>query len=267
MASTLASLALSVGYDEDGADLEVPTPVMRKGLCVRIIVMITCVLSMVGASLIILSFAFCRDLRSKGRQVLLNISIMDLGVGLSNLVGAWVNFDGRFNRTSCTNCTTYPNAINTPVHCTFEDEHVFCPERIILQHLCFSQACLSAICTFGSILWTNALCFYLYLSIAHSGSKAAHYSLYASYLLCYGIPLFLTVWLALTGRFGYSPYESSGWCSIILMHPMTKERDIFASVFGYNLWILLTFIFVPVLSCSVHMSVKNKVSINFALGV
>lgn len=37
------------------------------------------------------------------------------------------------------------------------------------------------------------------------------------------------------------------------------KRDIFASVFGYNLWIGITFIFVPILSCAVHKNVKSKV--------
>lgn len=254
MESTLTSFAIPGGYNEE---VGTSTPFTKK-LCVRIIVTVTCVLSMLGASLIILSFVCCRDLRSKGRQILVNISIMDFGVGMFNLAGAY--FDGHFNQRPCSNCTTYPISIYTPSHCTgMYGEYVFCPDSPIWQYLCLSQACLSAFCTFGSILWTNSLCFYLYFRIAHSGTKVAYRSLYMSYVLCYGIPLLLTLWLALSGRFGYSPYESSGWCSIILMNPMTKQRDIYASVFGYNLWILLTFVFVPLLSCSVHMNVKNKV--------
>lgn len=222
--------------------------------------MVTCVLSMLGASLIILSFICCKDLRSKGRQILLNISIMDLGVGLFNFAGATVNFDKYFQSTPCSNCTTYPTSIYTPSHCQRVYEHIFCPKSAVWRDVCLSQACFSLFCTISSILWTNALCFYLYLRITHSGTKAAHYCVYASYILCYGIPLLVTVWLALTGRLGFSPFESSGWCSIVLMHPMTRQRDIYASVFGYNLWILLTFIFVPILSFSVHINVRNKVS-------
>lgn len=246
-------------------DLETSTPFLEKNLWVRIIIVITCALSMLGSLLIILSYLCCKDLRSRGRQVLINISIMDFGVAASNLFGAAVYFDRFYHLQSCSNCTTITSTIFSPSDCTQKGTNsspvtVMCPDSIPIQYLCFSQAALSLCFTYGSILWTNALCFYLYFRIVHGdGQKIALCSLYVSYVFCYGMPLLITVWLGLTGRLGYSPYESSGWCSIVLMHPVTMQRDIYASVFGYNLWIVLTFFFVPILSCAVHINVKNKV--------
>ena len=227
--------------------------------------MITCSLSMIGALLIILSFACCKDLRSRGRQILVNISVMDFGVAAFNFSGAAFYFDQHYHNKTCTNCMTYPVAIFTPESQCSEGRHsplngtIMCPDSLNIQYLCLSQAALSLYFTYGSILWTNALCLYLYFRIVHSGTQVSRYCLYLSYFFCYTMPLLLTLWLAFTGRLGYSPYESSGWCSIVLMHPSSMERDIYASVFGYNLWIALTFVFVPVLSCAVHMNVKSKV--------
>lgn len=229
--------------------------------------MATCSLSMVGALLIILSFACCKDLRSRGRQILVNISVMDFGVAAFNLTGAAIHFDQYYHQDTCRNCTTYPVTSFTPDSQCSEGRDsllnytITCPHSAAIQYLCLSQAAISVYFTLGSILWTNALCLYLYFRIVHSGTQVFRYSLYLSYFFCYTMPLLVTLWLVFTGRLGYSPFESSGWCTVILMHPSTMERDIFASVFGYNLWIAVTFVFVPVLSCAVHMNVKNKVSI------
>ena len=229
----------------------------------RIIIMTTCFLSMVGAFLIILSFICCKDLRTRGRQILVHISIMDLGVATFNLFGAGFYFDQYYRKEPRVNCTFSDLDLFNPPHYgpwRYTDT-IMCPKTLQIQYLCFAQACFSLYFTYGSILWTNSLCFYLYFRIVHCHARIARYCLYSSYIFCYGMPLLLTLWLAMTGRLGYSPYESSGWCSIILMHPMTKERDIFASVFGYNLWIVLTFVFVPILSFVVHINVRNEVSI------
>lgn len=245
-----------------GSSLELgnsTTPVLSLGI--RITVVFTCALSMVGALLIILSFACCRDLRTRGRQILVNISIMDMGVALFNLVGAAVYFDQFYDKKMCDNCSTYPSHYLAPVHCTRGNYSmpVMCPDSITIQYLCLLQAAFSLYFTYGSILWTNSLCLYLYFRIVYSGSSISRYFLYTSYPFCYGMPLLVTLWLVFTGRLGYSPYQSSGWCSIILMHPSTMKTDIYASVFGYNFWIVLTFVFVPVLSISIHFNVKYKV--------
>ena len=226
--------------------------------------MVTCSLSIIGTLLIILSFICCKDLRSRGRQILVHISLMDLGVATFNLVGVAVYFDRFFCKIPSEDCnTSISNIFILPHHADgrqpFHDL-IMCPTSPMMQNLCLSQAALSLYFTYGSILWTNSLSCYLYFRILHRSTKLAQYCLYFSYFFCYGMPLLLTMWLLFTGRLGYSPYESSGWCSIILMDPLTKEKDIYVSLFGYNLWILLTFFFIPILSCTVHINVREEVS-------
>ncbi len=256
---------MSYYYSELEATTPNPTPTPTPQVVVweRVIIMVVCSLSMIGTSLIILSFVCSKDLRSRGRHILVHISLMDLGVAVFNFSGACVNFDKYYSKTPLNNCTVFESDIISPSrhghYLVPQDNIVMCPKSLSVQYLCVFQAGLALYFTYGSILWTNALSFYLFFRIVHSNTNIAHRCLYASYVICYLMPLVITLWLGLTGRLGYSPYESSGWCSIILMHPLTKERDIYASVFGYNLWIVVTFVFVPVLSCAVHINVKQQV--------
>lgn len=221
---------------------------------------------MLGALLIVLSYACCKELRSRGRQILVHISIMDFGVGLFNLSGASFHFSKYYHSVAYNDCTTFISELFIPAHYIQHhvyitpDNSIMCPQSVTIESLCLSQASLSIFFTCGSILWTIALSFYLYFRIVHKSSNLAKYTLYFSYVFCYAMPVAVTVWLLLTGRLGYSPYESSGWCSIILMNPLTKDRDIYASVFGYNIWIMIMFIFPPVLSYAVHLNVRTEVS-------
>jgi len=229
---------------------------------VRGIVMSVCVLSMIGALLIIFSYFCWKDLRSKGRKILLHISLMDFGVGLSNLFGASVRFSDYYEKTSYYNCTTFISKMFVP---SYYSEHtvystIMCPNSKEVQSLCLSQASFSLFFTFSSIFWTLFLSFYLYFRIVHRHNMLAQYIFNLSFVFCYGAPILITLWILFTGRLGFSPYESSGWCSVILNHPATRERDIFAATFGYNIWIVLVFIFSPILSVVTHYKVKKEAS-------
>ena len=72
---------------EDNEDL------FHKQIGVRIAVWITCSLSMLGALLIIFSYVFFKSMRSRAREILVHISIMDFLVAASNLTAAAVDFD------------------------------------------------------------------------------------------------------------------------------------------------------------------------------
>jgi G protein-coupled receptor 157 len=99
---------------------------------------------------------------------------------------------------------------------------------------------------------------YLYILVSQRGTREAKIFVRFAYFFCYLIPIGITVWLKFTGRVGYSPFESTGWCGTVFVH-LNKKREIFASVFGYNLWIFLTFVLVPVLSISAHMYIRDEV--------
>lgn len=221
---------------------------LQKDFTVRILVWITCSLSMVGAVLIILSYICVSRMRTKARQILLHISIMDFGVALSNLIGSAVYFDKFYHQPSC--------------HGDIDlDPQLPCNVSQTVDYLCKAQAFFAIYCTVGSVFWTLCLSFYLYFLIVHHGTKTAKYTLYFSYFFCYLFPLLITLWLLFTGKLGYSPYDSSGWCGIISLDPWTMERYIYVQLLGYDLWIYLTFLIVPVLSITAHLHIRDEVSV------
>ena len=212
---------------------------------VRYVVGVTCILSIVGSGFIILSYLCFPGLRSRARLVLVHISIMDFGAALANFIGVAVNFDHYFLRPDC----HYHHRMISQ-NCTIEPA---------VRHACVAQAAIAHYFTNGSFIWTICLSFYLYFLIVHNGTERGRYFLYFSHVFCYVMPLFITLWLLLTHKFGYAPYNSTGWCSLIGNNPITGERNIFVFVIGYDFWIVLAFTLVPLLSLTVHCYIKQEV--------
>ena len=213
------------------------TEFLTKGLPVRLVVGLTCFLSIVGAALIILSYACFKSLRTKAREILLHLSLMDLGVAAANFIGDVVYFDQFYFKN---------NSAIEPIN--------------MVKNLCTAQAFFAIYFTLGSVLWTISLAVYLYFLLVHRSTHNAKYFLYFSYVLCWGLPFFITLWLVLTHRLGYSPYNTAGWCSMIAVNPKTHSKDYFAVVIGYDLWIYLAMVLVPVMYCSVRWFLREEVS-------
>lgn len=238
-------------------------PYLHKQVWIRVIVAVVCLLSVLGSVLITLSFICFKQLRSRGRQILVHISIMDLGVGLANLTGSLVYFDQYYYLTPPSNCTLPPNSI-FPSSPQLEaqvspttDPYIWCPQSLLVRDLCVLQAFLALYFTLGSIFWSNCLSVYLYFRIVYVDKKLVTHVFRFSCFFSYFFPLFVAMWLLLTGRLGFSPYESEGWCSIIMEDPSTKQRNLFVSTFGYNIWIVITFIIIPLLSLAIYVHVKK----------
>lgn len=232
----------------------------EKGPPFRIVVGITCLLSVVGSLLIIFSYVFFESLRSRARLILVHLSIADLGVSLSNLIGDIIYFD-RFYYSS-NEVPLYNHTVNN----SFPAEDMPCvsfhqPSSIIVRQLCVAQAFIAHYFTQASILWTISLAVFLYFLIVHNTTKLAKHSLTISYLLCYLLPLLVCLWLVLTERFGYSS-ANTGWCSILFVNPWTNTPDKFVAVFGYDLWVYLGMLLVPILYAAVQLYIREKVIID-----
>ncbi len=197
-------------------------------------VYVTCILSILGSLLIILTYLFFRDLRTKVRLILLHLSLMDLGIGLSNLIGTAVDFNKYYYK--------YYNYDNNQYGLT-----EFLHPNTTIQTLCKTQAFFAMYCTYGSVFWTNCLALYLYFAVVHHSAKIDKIVFWFSSVFCYSMPLILSLWLILTERLGPTPFGSGGWCSIVNVHPLDGQKDYFLVSFGYDMWIYLTFILVPVL--------------------
>ena len=237
------------------SDSDSDHPFYHKSLPLRVVVGLTSALSIVGSLLIVLSYICFKDLRTKAREILMHISFMDMGVGLSNLVGIGVNFT-KYYEGPC-NFTNLSQQ-NEPFMYSSANRLCHVSSVSLIGILCTAQGSLAHFFTIGSILWTICLSMYLYILISQKGTREAKIFVRFAYFFCYLIPIGITVWLNLTHRVGYSPFESTGWCGTVFVL-LNKEREIVASIFGYNLWIFLTFVLVPVLSISAHMYIRNEV--------
>lgn len=214
----------------------------------RVAVGITCFLSILGSFLIMVSYILFKEIRTKARLILFHLSLMDLGVGVSNLVGDIVRFERFYvHNSTLVNPETIPR--------------VFCE----------IQAFFAQLCTINSILWTCVLAVYMYFLSVEKTSSYMRGFVRVSYVLCYGASLLVTAWTLATGRLGYAPYNSSGWCSIIVkkvpniwMSSSSRrytDTDVYGTVFAYDVWIVTTTVLTIVVYMSTHYFIRNEVSV------
>ena len=78
--------------------------------------------------------------------------------------------------------------------------------------------------------------------------------------MCYGFPLFLTLWLIFTKRLGHSPMDSSGWCTLITDDMHTGKVDVFVTIIAYDLWIYLAIVTIPLFYLAIRCHLANQVS-------
>ena len=133
---------------------------------VRAVVGVTCILSMAGALLIILSYILIKEIRTTTRKILLHLSIMDFTVAAGNSIGVFINFDRYFFDST--------DNISAQVH-----------------GACEAQAFFSMYGTISSILWTNCMAVYIYLHVMQQPKVA--WSMYVFYVLNYGLPLIVSL--------------------------------------------------------------------------
>ena len=237
-------------YDLVTDNESAPIPIEKQADCVngfvnntpvyvKVIAAITCVLSVVGSVSIILSYVCYKSLRTKAREVVVHISLMDLMAALANFIGIVVNFNALLYTVN--NDSTPTGNVN---------------------NLCIAQAAFAMYGTLASILWTIAIAIYFYVQIMVEDNKMAQRFVYWFYIVCYGLPLLMTIWFGASGKIGHSPIGGSGWCSLII-EPKVGERDRIALFFGNTLWIYLSFILIPVICVSViaylRIQVRNDV--------
>ena len=65
----------------------------------------------------------------------------------------------------------------------------------------------------------------------------------------------------MAGKLGWAPYDSSGWCTIIIIDPVTLEKDYFVAVVGYDLWIYIALFLVPIMYFAVRSFLREEVRI------
>ena len=210
--------------DEDGKMF-----VTSKHTGLRLVTGLTCALSLFGSLLILLSYACFKQLRSRPREILMHISVMDLGVSLANLIGDVVFFDQYY----------YDNSA----------------PALYIDGLCKAQAFFAAYFTMGSIFWTVFLGLYIYLFLLYNKSnpKLPVKTLVGSYFFNYTVPLFISLWLVFTCHLGYTPHTTSRWCTLIVKDPSTGEVNMFVLLFANDLWIYLATLLILLFYITSHI--------------
>ena len=235
----MADLLASTEFDP-----VVPNPSLRA------VVGATCSLSIVGSLLIILSYIFIKSLRTTTRLVLVHLSVMDLGVAAANLFGISVNFNQYYISANQSDIKRYPSGYPEPLN----------PGPLI-DNACVAQAALAVYFTSGSFMWTLSMAVFLYFRIVHYQNKlVAKHTLWTATVLCYVLPLLNVGWKCAMGRLGYSPFDATGWCGDKIVDLVTGEKHILMSVLGYNIWVVLIYIFVPILYLSLLLHLQSMVS-------
>ena len=151
----------------------------------------TCVLSVLGASLIILTYLLFKDLRTTARQLLVNLSVADICVAGSHFVGLFSNFE-RF----LPQYNPHWNGQTTDA-------------------LCSIQAAVTMCGSIASFLWTIALAFYMFVVIVKRRPDLAKKLVYVFYPLCWGIPIALTIGFGAAGFLGFEDSADVGKSFIV----------------------------------------------------
>ena len=219
---------------------------LKPTVGVRAVVGVTCALSILGSLLIILSYCCFKSLRTPVRLILVHLSLMDLGAATANLVGISINFYGFYIKDDP---PVYRNGL--PVVGSVNQS---------VQIACLVQAGVAIYCTMSSFMWTLSMAVFLYVRIVHHrASGAAKRLLLICTLWSYTFPLLIFFWKFFTHSIGYSPYSSTGWCSEDIFNKETGDPLIMQTIIGYDLWVYLTYVLVPVLYVAVYLHVHQEV--------
>ena len=165
----------------------VPATYPETILTVKITASITCILSLFGASLIILTYVAFKDLRTIARQLLVNLSVADIVLCSSHFVGVFANskrFLPHYN----------PQTWNTST----------------IDPLCITQGAFTVYATLASFLWSMLIAVYLLVLMISKRPLVAKILVPLFYCISWGIPVIIIVILAVNRYFGYEPVASSG---------------------------------------------------------
>ena len=208
---------------------------------IRTISAVTCALSIMGSLAIILTYILIKDIRSKARELLVHLSIMDLTFTTANFIGILLPYD--------------KHLFHRPLG----------PEHDNYERVCKAQAFFAVYGTIGSILWSLGLAVYLYYRIVSHDPRVIKRVVMLLYVVCYVLPLHPSLWLLLRGHYGYpqSAEESGGWCTVLVGTDNKKERgklDQELMLFMVDdIWIWLTFITMVPIYLIIHCKIRAEV--------
>lgn len=151
---------------------------------------ITCILSILGASLIIFTYAAFKSLRTTARQLLASLSVADIIVALSHFLGLFINYK-RFISLDDDGMITVSNS-------SFADD------------LCITQAAFSTYGTITSFLLSMLIALYLLVLTQSKSRKPASVLVPIIYIVSWGTPVLIITAVAVVHSFGFEPISTPG---------------------------------------------------------
>ncbi|XP_065901717.1 G-protein coupled receptor 157-like isoform X3 [Dysidea avara] len=207
---------------------------------VRIVSGVTCILSILGSLAIIFSYIIIKSIRSKAREILVHLSVMDLTFTSANLIGLVLPYD----RYLLHEHSGY-------AHDTYD-------------RVCKAQAFTAVYGTIGSVLWTLGLAVYLYYRIVSRDGNVTKWVVRVLYVVCYALPLYVSLWLLLMGHLGYPKRgdASGGWCSVLVGDDTPEEVEKYDETLMLfmvdDIWMILTFVTMIPIYLIVHCYVREQ---------
>ena len=215
-----------------------PSQTLHFLIAINVAVGITCLLSFVGAGAIILSFLCFRELRTTSRFLLFNLSIADAIVAVSNIVGATSSYQFiGINQTH--------HSPTTP---------------------CIFSATAGLYATDSSILWTIAVMLYICLLTCCRRSVIVvvdRLTVVVLMVICWCLPLVVVIVYSVKGYFGFEPGFSPGFCTIVNINNERMHSHAIIAILGYDVFLFIAFITLPLLSVIFVCQFKCKVSTAF----
>lgn len=212
---------------------------VHKYVSLQIICGVVCVLSILGSLAIIVTYALVKEIRSKAREFLVHISLMDMTYTTANFVGLLIPYHERGEH--------FCDGGNSSANCSNKDYY----------NICEAQAFFGIYGTVGSVLWTMALAVYLYYRTASRGSTVTTKRLVrVLYVVCYALPLYVSLWLLLDRHMGYphNALSGAGWCSV---RDGTSGLVVFMTL---DVWMWLGIIILIPLYLTTHAHFRHQVS-------
>lgn len=156
----------------------------------QVSVTIMSVFSILGAGLIILTFIAYKTLRTRARQILVQLSIADLTVATTHLIGVNVNLP-KYAGMICS-------------------KHADNDLNITSDIFCKVQGGVTIYFTIGSYLWTIAVAIYLLTVIVFESQRVGKWLTYLFYPLCWGVPAVVIAVFSFQHAFGFHANVDAG---------------------------------------------------------
>lgn len=205
------------------------SPDKKSDETIKLITMVTSLLSLIGAVLIIISHLVINNANTTSRLILAHLSAANFFATSGNWVGLWFNY------------RHFPGPSSE-----------FC-------NFCVAQASVSNIGLNASTFWTVSLIIHYYFVLAYRKTYRGRSAIYGYLCISWFIALLLSCWLLFDHWLGYRTRSSIPYCTIRLDNTGRSSLNGFGVILGSDSWFVLSFIGIALFYLGVRYERFQKV--------